>query len=99
MTPATPEPAMTQSGFGLHFLRTKIAITKHVTYIYYLHGESIIFNRNKVNFENYMTILGHFSKEFERTTDRDLRILIKEKIIKFKEMILIIQWKTIKEKD
>ena len=34
---------------------TKIAITKHVTYIYYLHGESIIFNRNKVNFENYMT--------------------------------------------
>ena len=32
-----------------------------------------------------MTILGHFSKEFERTTDRDLRILIKEKIIKFKE--------------
>ena len=78
---------------------TKIAITKHVTYIYYLHGESIIFNRNKVNFENYMTILGHFSKEFERTTDSDLRILIKEKIIKFKEMILIIQWKTIKEKD
>ncbi len=76
----------------------KIAFTKHVTYIYYFHGESIIFNRTKVNFENYMTILGHFFEEYKKADNHDLRVLMKEKIIKFKEMILIIQWKTIKER-
>ncbi len=77
----------------------KIALTKETTYIYYLHGESIIFNRTKVNFDNYVTILGHFSAAFDQCSDQEVRTLIKEKIVKFKEMVLIIQWKTIKEKD
>lgn len=77
----------------------KIAFTKETTYIYYLHGESIIFNRTKVNFENYLSILGHFSDQYESTENKFLKTLMKEKIIKFKEMVLIIQWKTIKEKE
>lgn len=77
----------------------KIAFTKETTYIYYLHRESIIFNRTKVNFENYLTILGHFEKEFKKTKNSELKILLKEKIIKFKELVLMMQWRTIKEKD
>lgn len=77
----------------------RIALTLDTTYIYYLHGESIIFNRTKVNFENYMTILEHFSSEFDQNVSAEKKPLLKEKIIKFKEMVLAVQWKTIKEKD
>lgn len=77
----------------------KIALTLETTYIYYLHGESIIFNRTKINFENYMTILDHFSEEFYKNVSTEKRPLIKEKIIRFKEMVLAVQWKTIQERD
>jgi len=77
----------------------KIALTEETTYIYYLHGESIIFNRTKINFENYMTILEHFSDEFHKYESAEKGPLLKQKIVKFKEMVLAVQWKTIKEKD
>ncbi len=76
-----------------------LAIIKDITYLYYLHGESVIFNRKKKNFENFMTILEHFSKSYEQENNPALKILIKKRIVLFKEQVLIMQWKALKEQE
>ena len=76
-----------------------LAIIDDITYLYYLHGESVIFNRKKKNFENFLTILQYFSQAYKNEDDEVLKKLIKKKIILFKEMVLIMQWKAIKDKD
>jgi glycosyltransferase involved in cell wall biosynthesis len=79
-------------------LKTKtLAIVDDITYLYYLHGESVIFNRKKRNFENFLTILEYFTKSYNEETDVTIKKLIKKKIILFKEMVLIMQWKSLKD--
>ncbi|MCU7617824.1 glycosyltransferase [Chryseobacterium sp. PBS4-4] len=79
-------------------LKTKtLAIVDDITYLYYLHGESVIFNRKKKNFENFLTILEHFTKSYNEEPHAVIKKLIKKKIILFKEMVLIMQWKSLKD--
>lgn len=81
-------------------LQTKtLSIIDDITYLYYLHGESVIFNRKKKNFENYLTILEYFSKSFNEQKDPILKTLIKSKIVLFKEMVLVMQWKALKDEE
>lgn len=71
-----------------------IAFLHEVTYRYYLHADSVIHNRSRVNFINYFTVLQHFAKDFhaEKSSVRKHKIL--SKIVDFKEMVLIFLWKT-----
>jgi len=83
--------------FHLLLKTETMAIIDDITYLYYLHGESVIFNRKKKNFENFLTILEHFTQSYKDENDVTLRRLIKKKIILFKEMVLIMQWKALKD--
>ncbi len=75
----------------------RMAFIRDVTYIYYFHGASTIFNRKKINFENYITIIQHFTDTYNATKDTERKQLIKKKLIGFKEMVLMMQWKAMKE--
>lgn len=84
--------------FHLLLKTDTLSIIDDITYLYYLHGESVIFNRGKKNFENYLTILGYLTKSFTEENNEVLKMLIKSKIILFKEMVLVMQWKALKDK-
>ncbi len=81
--------------FHCAFKLEKIAFLKEVTYIYFLHGESTIFNRTKRNFENYQTILEYFAKTYQES-NQTIQKLILKKMVQFKEMVLIMQWKALR---
>lgn len=85
--------------FHLLLKTDTLAIIDDITYLYYLHGESVIFNRTKKNFENFLTILEYFTHAHNNEQDINLKKLIKKKIILFKEMVLIMQWKALKDKN
>ncbi|UOE38015.1 glycosyltransferase [Chryseobacterium oryzae] len=85
--------------FHLLLKADSLAVIDDITYLYYLHGESVIFNRTKKNFENFLTILEYFTEAYKNEKNNILKQLIKNKIILFKEMVLIMQWKAIKDKD
>jgi len=85
--------------FHLLLKTDTLAVIDNITYLYYLHGESVIFNRTKKNFENFLTILEHFTQAYHEEKNEALKKLIKKKIILFKEMVLIMQWKALKDKD
>ncbi|MBO6183969.1 MAG: glycosyltransferase [Chryseobacterium sp.] len=84
--------------FHLLLKTETLSIIDNITYLYYLHGESVIFNRNKTNFENFLTILEHFAVSYNEQKNRKVKKLIQKKIVLFKEMVLIIQWKALKDK-
>lgn len=85
--------------FHLLLKTDTLAIIDVITYLYYLHGESVIFNRKKKNFENYLTILEYLTKSYKEEKNSELKMLIKNKIILFKEMVLVMQWKALKDKE
>lgn len=85
--------------FHLLLKTETLAIIDDITYLYYLHGESVIFNRKKKNFENFLTILEYFTQAYRDEQNMVLKKLIKKKIILFKEMVLIMQWRALKDKE
>lgn len=85
--------------FDLLLKTDTLSIISNITYLYYLHSDSVIFNRTKKNFENFLTILEHFTKSYEKEKDAQIKTLIKNRIIGFKEMVLIMQWRALKDKN
>lgn len=73
-----------------------LSIIDNITYNYYLHGESVIFNRTRKNFENYITILNYFEKSFKNSESTIRKKLIKKKIIHFRNMVMVMQWKAMR---
>src|SRR5690606_8925146 len=45
----------------------KISFSKQITYIYFLHSESTIYNKKKINFENHQTIVEWFTKAYRES--------------------------------
>jgi glycosyltransferase involved in cell wall biosynthesis len=82
--------------FHCSFKLNKIAFIKDITYVYYLHGASTIFNRKKINFENYQTILEYFHQGYNES-DQKKKDLLKIKITEFREMVMIMQWKAMRD--
>lgn len=72
-----------------------LSIIDEITYLYYLHGQSVIFNRNKRNFENYQTILEYFSKAYHESKGLKRKLIMK-RVINFRSMVMIMQWKAMK---
>lgn len=85
--------------FHLLLKTDTLAIIDDITYLYYLHGESVIFNRKKRNFENYLTILEYLTQSYKEEKHPELKTMIKSKIALFKEMVLVMQWKALKDKE
>jgi glycosyltransferase involved in cell wall biosynthesis len=82
--------------FHLILKINSLSIIDDITYLYYLHPESVIFNRTKRNFENHQTIVEWFAKAYEES-DSKRKNLIKKKIINFKETTLLMQWKSMRD--
>ncbi len=72
-----------------------IAFLDEFTYWYYLHGESIVFNKKKINFENHQTIVEYFTKAYNEGSSQQKKSILNH-IIQFKETTLIMQWKFMK---
>lgn len=76
---------------------SSISFIDNVSYIYYLHGKSTIFNKKKINFENHQTIVEWFSRSFHTATDPERRKWIRKKIVNFKDLTLTMQWRSMRE--
>ncbi|WP_312311266.1 glycosyltransferase family 2 protein [Empedobacter brevis] len=76
-----------------------LSIIDDITYNYYLHGNSVIFNRTKKNSENHQTILEWVVKSYDSTTDSVRKKLIRSWIVNFKKSIIQMQWKVLKDED
>lgn len=81
--------------FHLMLKIRSLSIIDNITYLYYLHSDSVIFNRTKINFENHQTIVEWFTKAYHES-DLSRKKLIKKKLIGFKETILRMQWKSMR---
>ncbi|TWP25145.1 glycosyltransferase family 2 protein [Apibacter muscae] len=68
-----------------------ITFLDEYTYYYYLHGESIIFNKTKRNFENHQTIVEYFTKAYDKQNATRKKYILNH-IIKFKEITLTMQY-------
>lgn len=81
--------------FHIMLKAESLSIVNEITYLYYLHKDSVIFNRTKVNFENYQTILNYFHLAYNQS-NQNIKKLLKTRIIEFREMVMIMQWKAMR---
>lgn len=72
---------------------------KEKTYFYYLHGGSVIHNRNRKHFENWNTIISEKNKCFLKEKSIKRRQQLKKYIISYKEEKLVMNWKAQKNKE
>ncbi|HCC95382.1 MAG TPA: family 2 glycosyl transferase [Flavobacteriaceae bacterium] len=76
-----------------------LSIIDNITYNYYLHANSVIFNRTKRNSENHQTILEWIVKSYRNTSDSNRKKLIRGWIVNFKKLIIQMQWKVLKDEE
>lgn len=81
--------------FHLMLKIDSLSILDDITYYYYLHSNSVIFNRTKINFENHQTIVEYFTETYH-SVDEERKKLIKKKLIEFKTISLQMQWKSMR---
>ncbi|KUJ57880.1 glycosyltransferase [Chryseobacterium aquaticum] len=71
----------------------KLVFLRKKTYKYYLHQESVIHNRKKIHFDNWITIAQKINSYFLREKDLFRKKLILEYLINFKAITLEMNWK------
>ena len=71
----------------------RIAFLKESTYIYNLHDESVIHNRNKRNFDNWITIISIIEKYYKLEKNKDRKSKILSHIVDYKDATLLMNWK------
>ncbi len=76
---------------GLH-LET-LAFLRQKTYVYYLHEDSVIHNRKKVHFDNWITIAQKINEHYIKEKNAERGKLILEYLINFKAVTLQMNWK------
>lgn len=79
--------------FHLVLKLNKIAIYKGITYTYFLHDQSVIHNRNKINFDNWMTIGTHIDKALKLEKNLERKKTILKYLINYKNLTLLMNWK------
>ena len=63
------------------------------TYIYYLHQDSVIHNRKKKHFDNWITIATEFEKHYQKEQNPERKIQILGYLIDYKDLTLLMNWK------
>ena len=76
-----------------------VCFFKEVTYLYYLHQNSVIHNRNRKHFKNWNTIISEIDKYFNLEKDLNRKQKLKKFIVNYKEEKLIMNWKAQKNKE
>lgn len=70
-----------------------IGFLKHKTYRYYLHKNSVIHNRKKIHFQNWMTIAKEIDAALKLEKENFRKNLILRHLIDFKTTTLLMNWK------
>lgn len=79
--------------FEMGLYLEKIAFLRKKTYVYYLHQDSVIHNRKKVHFDNWITIAQKINGYYIREKNSQRKKLILEYLINFKSITLEMNWK------
>lgn len=66
---------------------------KDYTYVYYLHKDSVIHNRKKRHFDNWITIAKKFEGYYQTEKSLTRKKLILEHLIEYKTLTLLMNWK------
>ncbi|MGV4415002.1 glycosyltransferase [Chryseobacterium sp. T1] len=83
--------------FEMGLKLNKIAFLRKKTYLYYLHGASVIHNRKKVHFDNWITIAQIIDQHYQKEKDSRKKELILKYLVDFKNMTLLMNWKAQKD--
>lgn len=79
--------------FEMSLKLNKISFLRKKTYLYYLHGASVIHNRKKIHFDNWITIAQIIDQHYQKETDVVKKKLILHYLIDFKNVTLLMNWK------
>ncbi|MFW2134888.1 glycosyltransferase family 2 protein [Chryseobacterium sp. TY4] len=71
----------------------KIAFLRKKTYNYFLHSDSVIHNRKKVHFDNWITIANKINDYYVSEKKHDRKVQILKYLVNFKTMTLLMNWK------
>ncbi len=77
----------------------KVAFLRETTYLYYFHDASIIHNRGKKHFENWITIAQYINQAYKLEKNEKRKKLIFRYLIEFKNTTLQMNWKAQKNQD
>lgn len=72
---------------------------KDDTYIYYLHQDSVIHNRKKKHFDNWITIAAEFEKYYQKEQNLERKNQILGYLIDYKDLTLLMNWKAQKNEE
>ena len=79
--------------FEMALKAESVAFLREKTYRYYLHSASVIHNRKKVHFDNWITIAQKIDAHYREEKDPERKKLILQYLIDFKAMTLQMNWK------
>lgn len=77
----------------------KIAFLRKKTYVYYLHENSVIHNRKKVHFDNWITIAQKIDSYYKKENDPFRKNMILKYLVNFKSTTLLMNWKAQKNEE
>lgn len=69
------------------------------TYIYYLHKDSVIHNRRKKHFDDWITIAQEFEKHYQKEQDARRKKQIMAYLVGYKSLTLLMNWKAQRNED
>lgn len=72
---------------------------KEDTYLYYLHQDSVIHNRKKKHFDNWITIASEFQKHYLKEQNPIRKKQILGYLIQYKDLTLLMNWKAQKNSE
>lgn len=72
---------------------------KEDTYLYYLHQDSVIHNRKKKHFDNWITIATEFEKHYQKEQNSERKKQILGYLIDYKDLTLLMNWKAQKSEE
>ena len=76
-----------------------VCFLQDYTYIYYLHQDSVIHNRKKKHFDNWITIAQIFEKHYQNEKNPERKKQILSYIIDYKDLTLLMNWKAQKNEE
>ncbi len=85
--------------FEMALKAESIAVLRMKTYKYYLHSDSVIHNRKKVHFDNWITIAQKVDQHYREEENPERKKLILQYLVDFKSMTLQMNWKAQKNED
>lgn len=85
--------------FEMSLCLDSIAFLRKKTYRYFLHQNSVIHNRKKVHFDNWITIAQKINNYLLKEKNRERKGLIMEYLINFKTQTLQMNWKAQKNEE